>query len=79
MQGWQSIDRLGKPGWETPSFPGLGNTPRICITGQYWVIRYFFHVFIIKTICIFVLFLKIRVLFVHKYILNSCSEGGKDI
>ena len=25
------------------------------------------------------LFLKIRVLFVHKYILNSCSEGGKDI
>ena len=40
-QGWQSIDRPGKPRWENPGFPGLGNTPRNGSTGQYWVIKYF--------------------------------------
>ena len=54
-QGWQSIDRPGKPRWENPGFPGLGNTPRNCSTGQYWVISYFPPVFImkyLKTACI---------------------------
>ena len=34
--------------WENPDFPGLGNTPRNGSTGQYWVIRYFPTVFIMK-------------------------------
>ena len=43
------------PGGKTRVFPGLGNTPRNGSTGQYWVIRYFPPVFIMKyfkTACI---------------------------
>ena len=64
-QGWQSIVRLGKPRWENPGFPGLGNTPRNGSTGQYWVIRYFPPVFIMKyfkAARIVVLLLKLNIL-----------------
>ena len=58
---------------ENPSGkPGLGNTPRNGSTGQYWVIRYFPPVFIMKyfktacmkyfkTACLVVLLLKLNI------------------
>ena len=49
---------------ENPGFPGLGNTPRNGSTGQYWVIRYFPPVFIMKyfkTACLVVLSLKLNI------------------
>ena len=60
-----SIVRPGKPRWENPGFPGLGNTPRNGSTGQYWVIRYFPPVFIMKyfkAARIVVLLLKLNIL-----------------
>ena len=62
-QGWQSTDHPGKPRWENPGFPGLGNTPRNGSTGQYWVIRYFPPVFIMKYFKLHVLLLKLNTSF----------------
>ena len=77
VQGWQSIDHPGKPRWENPRFPGLGNTPKNGSSGQYWVIRLFPPVFIMKyfkTACIVA---QVE----YMYLLKSCtcSEGGNNI
>ena len=81
-QGWQSIDCPGKPGWQNLGFPWLGNAPKIGSARQYWVFRFFPNVFImknIKSVCIIVLFLNLRVLLVLEYIVESCSGGANDI
>ena len=57
--------------WENPGFPGLGNTPRNGSTGQYWVIRYFPPVFIMKyfkTACIVVFLLMLNIFWGHVHV-----------